>query len=219
MRRSFFWRIWLLVDVLFVLALSLRLACEAVDAARDPAAAQEDIDARNDLIIRLYNWYEIVISINVLFVCLTALPYYTEWKTFGILLIMVQEMMSDVVKWLLLFVNIFLAFSFCLLGFERAGWYVAEGDDDGGGGDGGDGGGGGAELANLSIPGDGGQGPAAADHPITMYNGAFWAPFWVVYGDLDTEAYKSMLDSGTGWLIWVRALVGSDSAPTPACSA
>jgi len=117
----------------------------------------------------------------VLLVILLSLPFFTEWKLFGVLLIMVQEMFVDVVKWLLLLIIVLFAFSFCLIGFERAGWYVHETDD----------------------------GEQLVGHPITRPDGAFWAPFWVVYGDVNPDAYRSMLESGTGWLIWSYSMVAS----------
>jgi len=138
-----------------------------------------DGESNDHNIIYFYDLYTIAISLNVLLVCLLTMPYFAEWKLFGVLLIMVEEMVVDVFKWLLLLAIVLLAFSFCLLGFERAGWYVRE----------------------DAQPGD--------RHPITFSNGAFWAPFWVLYGDVNTDAYRSMLESGTGVLIWVYCMAGS----------
>lgn len=158
-------RVWYIVDVLFVAAVVLFLVADG--------------ESNDHNIIYFYDLYTIAISLNVLLVCLLTMPYFAEWKLFGVLLIMVEEMVVDVFKWLLLLAIVLLAFSFCLLGFERAGWYVRE----------------------DAQPGD--------RHPITFSNGAFWAPFWVLYGDVNTDAYRSMLESGTGVLIWVYCMAGS----------
>ena len=156
---------WYFVDVLFVVTICLRIP---FDLVQDEALA-----------VKLYNAYEITLSLNVLVVCLLSLPYFSEWKTFGVLLIMVEEMLMDVLKWMLLQAIVLLAFSLCLLGFERAGWYTYEDDE----------------------PSD--------THPILRPDGAFWAPFWVMFGDVQPSSYGSMLESGTGWLIWTYSMVAS----------
>jgi len=121
-----------------------------------------------------------VISVGGLLVVMLSIEYFVMlFKAFGILTVMVEEMVGDVLTWLLLFLTVVFAFSLCLLGFERAGWY-----------------GGGIELEEGS-----------GEHPIHSTDGAFWAPFWLVYGVVEPELYQAMTRSLTGWIIWVYLLI------------
>ena len=116
------------------------------------------------------------------------------------------------------FQQVLFAFSFCLIGFERAGWYPAarkhppaaphahpstfkvactrrHGSH--------------VPLTACRYVHETDDGEQLVGHPITRPDGAFWAPFWVVYGDVNPDAYRSMLESGTGWLIWSYSMVAS----------
>lgn len=163
------WRLWLLLDVLFVTSLSCFVATFFVV----PGIG----------CVNLYRTYQTLLAFNVLIVTVLMLPYFVEWRDFGILVIIWQEMITDIQTWSLLFFVFLLGFALCFAGFEQAGFYVQPELDDG---------------VN-----------ATAANSFTSVYGAFWAPFWIMYGDVQLENYKSMTESPTGWMVWFYSLLGS----------
>jgi len=166
-------RLWVLVDLLFIAA----FVCYV------PSLALSDLETT----INLYRWYQVLLSLNILIITILLLPYFCEWKDFGILVIQTMEMVVDVATWSLLLLVVMLGFSLCLLGFDRVGWYY---DGDGN-------------------PFDGGPNGTLSAQNAFSSEGAFWAPFWVLYGDVVPVAYGSMTETMTGWLVWVYSLTGT----------
>lgn len=77
----------------------------------------------------MFNTYQAILSLNVMVVFLLALPFLGEWNDFAMLVIIVQHMVTDVLIWSVMFTIVLLAFSFCLLGFDRIGWYTYDEND------------------------------------------------------------------------------------------
>lgn len=170
--KNSFWPIWLLNDLLFVVGFCSYALCLNV--------------SNHDDAVMLYTFYQVMLSLNILVITVLVLPYMSEWKDFGVLTIIIQEMVVDLATWSLLLVLVMLGFSLCLLGFDRVGWYQ-----------------------NPSM--ERGDNYSSADSIRSSFasSGAFWAPMWVLYGEVDPDAYLSMTESMTGWLVWLFCLVGS----------
>jgi hypothetical protein len=166
--------VFTVVDILFCAALCLRVATLSIDYSQ----FDDGLETRQ-LVATLYTCFQVIISLNIMLITLLFIPYLSEWITFGTLTIMVQEMVSDLITWLVFFVIVLCAFSFCLLGFDRVGWYTSEG-------------------ASQDI---------TADEFSEL--GAFWAPLWAVHGVLDPTQYKMMNQSMAGALIWLYVLFAS----------
>ncbi|KAL1504852.1 hypothetical protein AB1Y20_008623 [Prymnesium parvum] len=167
------WRVWLIADFDFAVCCSLRFAVYAHENSVDESNRQG--------VSFMFKMYQAILSVNVMVVFLLFLPFMGEWMDFTTLVIIVQQMVTDVLIWSVLFVVVLIAFSFCMLGFDRIGWYTSP------------------------DPGPNEEGLAPEFGP----SGSFWSPLWAVHGQFTLEAYGAMTSSATGWVIWIYVLISS----------
>ena len=159
------WRVWMVADINTGVCCCLRFVVFAYADA---------VNSDNREMVKLmFHTYQAILSMNVMTVFLLSLPFFGEWAEFTTLVIIVENMVQDVLIWSVMFIIILLAFSFCLLGFDRIGWYQSP-----------------------AVP------PNSRLAPEFGPLGAFWAPLWAVHGNFDLQAYGAMSESASGWLIW-----------------
>jgi hypothetical protein len=74
-------------------------------------ASGEDI--HDDLGFQLYRVYQVLLSIKSVPIVLQCIPYLQEYQTFGVLIIMLFEMVNDVISFSLVFLISTAAFQVC----------------------------------------------------------------------------------------------------------
>lgn len=104
-----FWRLRCLSDVLSITTLAFRLVSELVS---DRA-----------MIMWFYLAFATTFCIKVSFICMLSLGYLSAYARLGVLIIVLGEMVSDVITFLLLFINITVAFALTFIGFQRGGHF------------------------------------------------------------------------------------------------
>mmetsp|Transcript_55217 Transcript_55217/g.109651 ORF Transcript_55217/g.109651 Transcript_55217/m.109651 type:complete len:641 (-) Transcript_55217:752-2674(-) len=164
-----FWRIWAVVDAAFVIGTITRILSVALDD--------------EDLALPCWQIYKVSMALTALLVCVLTMMYFSEWRAFGELVIIVQYMMMDVFTWLLIFIILLFSFCICMLGLEKAGLY------------------------DSTVMVEDGSGNGAIEIDEFGLRGSFWSPFWAVFGEVDTSAVKSYSESLAPWIMWIYMLV------------
>ena len=145
--------------------------------------------------------YILVVSFLMIFAVYELLPFLSQvCKPLGVLYIIFKKLLVDVCTWSLLFSIITFSFCFTLVGMQKAGYYVNDG-----------------ELMVNGTYGKAGGGIATGeDGELTRdellalsdpfdASGAMWAPLWAIFGDPSPENYSWLASI----LIWVYCLVGN----------
>jgi len=123
----------------------------------------------------LYEVFVVMISLKVILIIFLLMPYFSENKSLGVLILIVSEMLGDIAQFIVIFLAVTLGFSMALVGLQQIGWFqVLDGTN------------------NF--------------HPIATY-GAFWAPYWGVYGESVPEQYN-WLGSMLIWSYMFLASIG-----------
>lgn len=171
---SRFFSVVLLIDnMLVVSAMGIRLSMEyyAGELSERPCVPNDPEDCtlytRQQ---RLYTAYQVIISLKTIFVCFQSLTYLSVYKPLNVLIIMVEEMIQDVLNFILLFMVVTFAFMLGMVGLQMAGMY-RNGEF--------------AQPDNQYDP---------------FFNmGAFWGPLWALFGFFDPMQLE-LLPSVLVWL-------------------
>ena len=108
------WQPWTrALDRLFVFTAMMRILTLSIAIEHEEA------------MLNLFRAYQIGVALIGGLVCILTMKYFSKWRSFGILVTIVQNMFVDMYTWIVIFLITMIAFSLTLLGFERAGWYNA----------------------------------------------------------------------------------------------
>jgi len=172
-------KVRLFSDVLILMALGIRLVME-----REYYKEAPDLEFATDL----YRAYQVLISLKVFFLFSGWMPFISEYRPLGVLIITVTEMVDDVVKWMMLFMIMTGAFMISLAGLQSAGMYLNDGESD------------------IDYP-DGNYTIEDLEFLFSRFSpyGSVWSPLWALFGDFDPGRYNWLAAT----LMWVYCLIGS----------
>ena len=214
-----FMRLNLISKTLFVVALALRLAVEAI---RDDGEIESLLDAYHfnnatgiddDSARTLYEAYQAVVSMMGLLSMLLCLPFMAEYRPLGVLIVTIIEMLKDVVTFMMLFVTVNIGFSIALCGLQYAGMYRDRSISSD------------AQfsrralraVASATAGGSQVGGEFSTFDPLDPFTpeGGFWVPWWSTFGYFNPDDYNTYVSL----LMWYAlcAAVGVHTAHTLAC--
>ena len=214
-------------DMVLLGAVTLRL----LSAALTSGATDGVLHGDGHLARGLYEVYQTTISLDVVLVMMRLLTFFSVSQNFGVLVIMLGQMVSDIKNFFQLLLVIILAFCLAFLGMSH-GTSVHSGHSDFHG-----------DPVAVEHPADvtddllrrqlksGGSGAAAAasaaavasrvtldGNSSAVFGGgvfgstgltsAVWVPFWAVYGDFDTDALEDEAPFSSP-ILWVYVLVSN----------
>jgi len=111
-RLDVFQRLWLVSDILLIIAVCLRGVSLGLT------------DYESGWPQALYQTYQVVSSLNAIVISLELLPFITRLhREFGVLVIMAEQMLYDVLLFLEFFVVMAIAFTIAFFGMGRAGMH------------------------------------------------------------------------------------------------
>uniref|UniRef100_A0A7S3AMF8 TRPM SLOG domain-containing protein n=1 Tax=Haptolina ericina TaxID=156174 RepID=A0A7S3AMF8_9EUKA len=115
--RDIFQRLWFVSDILLLFAVAFRVASLATD------------DYESGWPQRFYQGYQVGSSLNAIVISLELLPFITRLhREFGVLVIMVEQMIYDVLLFLEFFIVMCIAFTIAFFGVGRAGMHEFDGE-------------------------------------------------------------------------------------------
>jgi len=187
---KFFSVVRLIDNCLIVSAMGIRVSMEfyADELGDNPCVPNELSGAEGgfapcliyDRQRKLYTAYQVIISLKTIVVCFQSLTYLSVYKPLGVLIIMVEEMIQDVLNFILLFMVVTFAFMLGMVGLQMAGMYRN------------------TDAYDTS------EGNAHQYDPFFNV-GSFWGPLWALFGMFD----PMQLDWLPSVLVWLYSFIGA----------
>ena len=113
---------------------------------------------------KLYTSYQTIISLDAILVCVQSMRFVAVNSTFGVLILMLLQMVVDVGVFLVLFLIVTLGFTVTLVGLQLGG-SLDFGEDSGSG-----------EVSEMNFD-------------INNAKSGLWSPLWATFGSFDPVEY------------------------------